>query len=294
MLIMVFIMLPRAQISARRINEVLDTELTIKNGSLKSDKSNEKGEIEFRNVSFKYPDASDYVLENVSFKANKGETVAFIGSTGSGKSTIINLIPRFYDVTTGKVLVDGVNVKDYKLEDLRNKMGYVPQKGMLFSGTIESNIRYGKEDATQEEIEEALEVSQAKEFVSKLDEGLNYSIAQGGTNVSGGQRQRLCIARAIVRKPEIFIFDDSFSALDYKTDKVLRTALKEYTKDSTKLIVAQRIGTIIDADKIVVLDQGKVVGIGKHQELLKNCEVYKEIALSQLTKEELEYGKQEN
>jgi ATP-binding cassette subfamily B protein len=190
--------------------------------------------------------------------------------------------------------VDGVNVKDYKLEDLRNKMGYVPQKGMLFSGTIESNIRYGKEDATIEEIEEALEVSQAQEFVSKLDDGLNHPIAQGGTNVSGGQRQRLCIARAIVRKPEIFIFDDSFSALDYKTDKVLRAALKEYTKDSTKLIVAQRIGTIIDADKIVVLDQGKVVGIGKHQELLENCEVYKEIALSQLTKEELEYGKQEN
>ena len=217
--------------------------------------------------------------------------MAFIGSTGSGKSTLINLIPRFYDVTEGKVLVDGVNVKDYKLEDLRNKMGYVPQKGVLFSGTIESNIRYGKIDATDKEIQNALEVSQAKEFVSKLDEGLDYKIAQGGTNVSGGQRQRLCIARAVVRNPEIFIFDDSFSALDYKTDKILRAALKEKTRHSTKLIVAQRIGTIIDADLIIVLDEGKVVGMGKHQDLLKNCEVYREIALSQLSEEELAYGK---
>ena len=286
-------MIPRSFVSAKRINEVLDKTIRIRDGHGVKE-TEEVGTVEFKNVSFKYPGAEEYVVEGVSFRAEKGETVAFIGSTGSGKSTIINLIPRFYDVTSGKVFVDGVNVKDYKLEDLKNKMGYVPQKGMLFSGTIESNIRYGKEDATDEEIAEALRVSQAEEFVSKLDEGLNYQIAQGGTNVSGGQRQRLCIARAIVRKPEIFIFDDSFSALDYKTDKVLRKALKEYTKDSTKLIVAQRIGTIIDADKIVVLDQGRVVGIGKHQELLNSCEVYKEIALSQLSKEELEYGKQEN
>ena len=283
-------MIPRSMVSAKRINEVLDKTIKIRDGHGVKE-SEEIGTVEFKNVSFKYPGAEEYVVEGVSFRAEKGETVAFIGSTGSGKSTLINLIPRFYDVTSGKVFVDGVNVKDYKLEDLRNKMGYVPQKGMLFSGTIESNIRYGKEDATVGEMLEALDVAQANEFISKLDEGLNYQIAQGGTNVSGGQRQRLCIARAIVRKPEIFIFDDSFSALDYKTDKVLRAALKEYTKDSTKLIVAQRIGTIIDADKIVVLDQGKAVGIGKHQELLQSCEVYKEIALSQLTEEELAYGK---
>ena len=283
-------MIPRSIVSAKRINEVLDKTNRVRDGH-GAKETDEVGTVEFKNVSFKYPGAEEYVVEGVSFKANRGETVAFIGSTGSGKSTLINLIPRFYDTTSGKVFVDGINVKDYKLEDLRNKMGYVPQKGMLFSGTIESNIKYGKEDAGMEEMLEALKVAQASEFVSKLDEGLNYPIAQGGTNVSGGQRQRLCIARAIVRKPEIFIFDDSFNALDYKTDKVLRAALKEHTKDSTKLIVAQRIGTIIDADQIVVLDEGKVVGIGKHQELLKSCEVYKEIALSQLTEEELAYGK---
>jgi len=287
---MTLTMIPRGFVSSKRINEVLDKDGKIKDG-LGNRETKGYGSVEFKNVSFKYPGAEEYVIENVSFKASKGETVAFIGSTGSGKSTLINLIPRFYDVTEGKVLVDGVNVKDYKLEDLRNKMGYVPQKGVLFSGTIESNIRYGNAEATDKEIENALEVSQAKEFVSKLDEGLNYKIAQGGTNVSGGQRQRLCIARAVVRNPEIFIFDDSFSALDYKTDKILRAALKEKTRHSTKLIVAQRIGTIIDADLIVVLDEGKVVGMGKHQELLKNCDVYREIALSQLSEEELAYGK---
>ena len=287
---MTLTMIPRGFVSAKRINEVLDKDSKIKDG-LGNREPKGYGSVEFKNVSFKYPGAEEYVIENVSFKANKGETVAFIGSTGSGKSTLINLIPRFYDVTEGKVLVDGVNVKDYKLEDLRNKLGYVPQKGVLFSGTIESNIRYGNLDATDKDIEKALEISQAKEFVSKLDEGLDYKIAQGGTNVSGGQRQRLCIARAVVRNPEIFIFDDSFSALDYKTDKILRAALKEKTRHSTKLIVAQRIGTIIDADLIVVLDEGKVVGMGKHQELLQSCDVYREIALSQLSEEELAYGK---
>jgi len=291
MLIMVFIMLPRAQISANRVNEVLETELTIKNGNLKSDKSDKKGEIEFKNVSFKYPDAADYVLENISFKASKGETVAFIGATGSGKSTLINLIPRLYDVTEGEILVNGVNVKEYDKAYLTNKFGYVSQKTVMFSGTVKSNVSYGDNGKGKDGIESvkrAVEIAQGKDFVENLDKKYEGEISQGGTNLSGGQKQRLSIARAIHRNPEIYIFDDSFSALDYKTDRVLRTILNKETKGITKLIVAQRIGTIKDADKIVVLDEGRIVGIGRHRELLKNCEVYKEIAYSQLSKEELE------
>ena len=291
MLVMIFIMLPRAEVSASRIKEVLETKDSIKDGNKGTSDVTEKGTVEFRDVSFKYPDASEYLLEKISFKANKGETVAFIGSTGSGKSTLVNLIPRFYDATEGEVLVDGQNVKDYTQAELRNRMSYIPQKAMLFDGTVKSNIVYGdngKSKITQDKIEEALKVAQGEEFVLKMDGKYNATISQGGTNISGGQKQRLSIARAIARNPEIYIFDDSFSALDYKTDKILRKALKEYTKDATTLIVAQRIGTIMHADKIIVLDNGKYVGIGTHKELLRNCEVYKEIALSQLTKEELE------
>ena len=291
MLAMIFMMLPRAQVSANRINEVLDAEITIKNGELKLDKTNKIGTVEFRNVSFKYPDADEYLLKNISFKANKGETVAFIGSTGSGKSTLINLIPRFYDATEGEVLVDGVNVKEYNLEFLYNKIGYIPQKAVIFNGTVSSNVSYGdngKGYKSEEIIKEAVRVAQGKEFVEKMDGSYNTHIAQGGTNISGGQKQRLAIARAIARDPEIYIFDDSFSALDYKTDSILRRELKKHTKDATNLIVAQRIGTIMNADKIIVLDEGKMVGIGTHKELLGNCEVYKQIALSQLSKEELE------
>lgn len=291
MLAMIFMMLPRAQVSADRINEVLNTKVTIKDGDKTQGK--EIGTVEFRDVSFKYPDADEYLFRNISFKANKGDIIAFIGSTGSGKSTLINLIPRFYDATEGEVLVDGINVKEYKLEALYNKLGYIPQKAVLFSGTVTSNVSYGdngKEDTTQEQVKEAIRVAQATEFVEKMDDGYNEHIAQGGTNVSGGQKQRLAIARAIARKPEIYIFDDSFSALDYKTDAKLRKELKEYTKDATCLIVAQRIGTIMNADKIVVLDEGRVAGIGTHKELLKTCEVYEQIALSQLSKEELENG----
>lgn len=291
MLVMIFIMLPRAEVSAGRVKEVLETENSIKDGNKGTASATEKGTIEFKDVSFKYPDASEYLLEKISFKANQGETVAFIGSTGSGKSTLVNLIPRFYDATEGEVLVDGQNVKDYTQVELRNRMSYIPQKAMLFDGTVKSNIMYGdngKSEITQEKIEEALKVAQGEEFVLKMEGQYDANISQGGTNISGGQKQRLSIARAIARDPEIYIFDDSFSALDYKTDKILRKALKEYTKDATTLIVAQRIGTIMHADKIVVLDNGKCVGIGTHKELLKNCEVYKEIALSQLTKEELE------
>lgn len=291
MLAMIFMMLPRAQVSADRINEVLNTKVTIKDGDKTQGK--EIGTVEFRDVSFKYPDADEYLLRNISFKANKGDIIAFIGSTGSGKSTLINLIPRFYDATEGEVLVDGINVKEYKLEALYNKLGYIPQKAVLFSGTVTSNVSYGdngKEDTTQEQVKEAIRVAQATEFVEKMDDGYNEHIAQGGTNVSGGQKQRLAIARAIARNPEIYIFDDSFSALDYKTDAKLRKELKEYTKDATCLIVAQRIGTIMNADKIVVLDEGRVAGIGTHKELLKTCEVYEQIALSQLSKEELENG----
>ncbi len=281
---MLFVFIPRGVVSGRRINEVLSTTSKIHDGE--GTKPQVVGEVEFKDVSFRYPDAEEYVLKDISFKVNKGETIAFIGSTGSGKSTLINLIPRFFDATEGEVLVDGEDVKNYKLEDLNNKLGYVPQKGYLFSGTIKSNLLYGNENASDEDIEMALKVSQSN-FVKNLEDGVDYEIAQGGTNVSGGQRQRLSIARAIIKKPEIYIFDDSFSALDYKTDKNLRKALKTYTKDATKIIVAQRIGTIIDADKIVVLDEGKMVGYGTHEELLKSCDVYKEIALSQLSKEEL-------
>ncbi len=284
MLTMIFMILPRANVSAKRINEVLDSDIAIKDGF--KNKGYEKGTVEFRNVSFKYPDASEYLLKDISFKANKGETIAFIGSTGSGKSTLINLVPRFYDATEGIVLVDGVDVKDYKVSSLNNIIGYVPQKAFMFTGTVKSNVKFGSK-VKDDLIEKSLKVAQA-DFVSKLDDGINSHIARGGTNVSGGQKQRLSIARAIAKNPEIYIFDDTFSALDYKTDLSLRKALKKYTKDATTLIVAQRIGTIMNADKIVVLDKGECVGIGTHKELLNTCEVYKEIAYSQLSKEELE------
>lgn len=290
MLAFIFMMLPRAQVSANRINEVLDTQISIKDGKIDKPTTKEVGTVEFKNVSFKYPDADEYLLKDISFKANKGDTVAFIGSTGSGKSTLINLVPRFYDATEGEVLVDGVNVKDYTQEYLHNKIGYVPQKAVMFNGTVSSNIAYGdngKEKATEEQIKKAIEVAQGKDFVEKMDGRYESHIAQGGTNVSGGQKQRLAIARAIARDPEIYIFDDSFSALDYKTDSVLRKELKKYTADATSLIVAQRIGTIMNADQIIVLDNGVVVGKGTHKELLKNCEVYKQIALSQLSEKEL-------
>jgi len=291
MLAMIFMMLPRAQVSAKRINEVMETPLNIEDGTIDENQTEQIGTVEFKNVSFKYPDAEEYLLKNISFKANKGETIAFIGSTGSGKSTLINLVPRFYDVTDGEVLVDGINVKDYKKAFLRNKIGYVPQKAVMFHGTINENISYGengKSKITENEIKEAIKIAQAKEFVEKMENGYESHIAQGGTNISGGQKQRLAIARAIARDPEIYIFDDSFSALDYKTDFVLRHELKKHTKTATTLIVAQRIGTIINADKIIVLEKGECVGIGTHKELLKNCEVYQEIAYSQVTKEELE------
>ena len=287
---MLFVMLPRGNVSAKRILEVLNTTPSIKNGTLTESASEVKGKVEFKNVCFKYPDANEYVLKNVSFVANRGDTVAFIGSTGSGKSTLINLVPRFYDCTEGEILIDDENIKNYKFSVLNNKMGYIPQKSILFSGTVRENITYGKEDATDEQINKALEVSQAKDFVEKLKGGLEFKIAQGGTNLSGGQKQRLSIARAIVKDPEVLIFDDSFSALDYKTDRCLRMALKENFANTTKLIVAQRIGTILDADQIIVLDNGEVVGKGTHKELMRNCEVYKQIALSQLSKEELENG----
>ena len=290
MLSMIFMMIPRAQISANRINEVLVEEISVVDGCFNGD-TKEEGTVEFKNVSFKYPGADEYVLKDISFKVNKGETIAFIGSTGSGKSTLINLIPRFYDVTDGEVLVDGVNVCEYKQEALFNKLGYVPQKAVMFTGTISENVSYGdngKGKITDEKIKEAIKVAQGKDFVEKMDNKYESHIARGGTNVSGGQKQRLAIARAIAREPEIYIFDDSFSALDYKTDAVLRKELRKYTKNATCMIVAQRIGTIINADKIVVLNEGECVGIGTHKELLKKCDVYKEIALSQLSKEELE------
>ena len=291
MLAMIFMMVPRASVSANRINEVLDTEESIKDGSIDKVTTKEKGTVEFKNVSFKYPDAKEYLLRNISFKAEEGQTIAFIGSTGSGKSTLINLVPRFYDATEGEVLVDGINVKEYTQEFLHNKIGYVPQKAVMFDGTVNTNIAYGengKPEVTEKQIKKAIEVAQGKEFVEKMDNKYDTHIASGGTNVSGGQKQRLAIARAIARDPEIYIFDDSFSALDYKTDATLRKALKEHTKTSTSLIVAQRIGTIMNADKIIVLDNGKCVGMGTHKELLKSCKVYKQIALSQLSKEELE------
>lgn len=289
MLALIFMMWPRAEISAKRINEVLDEKIAIENGTFTGD-TKEKGTVEFKNVSFKYPDADEYLLKDISFTAKKGETVAFIGSTGSGKSTLINLIPRFYDVTDGEVLVDGVDVKEYDEAHLHNKIGYISQKAIMFTGTVSENVSYGdngREKPTEEQIKKAIEVAQGTDFVEKMDKKYDAHIARGGTNVSGGQKQRLSIARAIARDPEIYIFDDSFSALDYKTDATLRKELKEYTKDATSMIVAQRIGTIINADKIIVLDKGRCVGQGTHKELLKNCEIYKEIALSQLSEEEL-------
>lgn len=290
MLAMIFIMYPRASVSADRINEVLETETKIKDGKF-SGKTKKEGEVEFKNVSFMYPDSQEYVLKDISFTAKKGEVIAFIGSTGSGKSTLINLVPRFYDATRGEVLVDGVNVKDYKLETLHNKLGYVPQRAVMFGGSVNYNVAYGengKGKKSEKKIQEAVHVAQAEDFVLKMPETYDSYIASGGTNVSGGQKQRLAIARAIARDPEIYIFDDSFSALDYKTDFVLRSELKKYMKNATSLIVAQRIGTIINADKIIVLDKGECVGMGTHQELMKTCKVYQEIAYSQLSKEELE------
>lgn len=290
MLIVIFIIYPRASVSAKRILEVLETDETIKDGKVEKKPNKIIGSVEFKNVSFKYPDAEEYMLENISFKAEKGETVAFIGSTGSGKSTLINLIPRFYDATDGEVLVDGVNVKDYTQEALHNLLGYIPQKAVMFDGTVSSNVSYGyngKAKPSKKQIKKAIEVAQGAEFVEKMEDKYEAHIARGGTNVSGGQKQRLAIARAIARDPEIYIFDDSFSALDYKTDYILRKELKNYTKDATTLIVAQRIGTIKNADKIIVLDNGKMVGCGTHKELLENCQVYQEIAYSQLSKEEL-------
>ena len=289
MISMMSIMLPRANVSAKRIMEIIETKDTIYNSDHLVDfKPEEKGKVEFKNVSFRYPDADYDVITDINLVANPGETTAFIGSTGSGKSTLINLIPRFYDVTDGELLVDGVNIKDVDLHELREKIGFVPQKGVLFTGTIKDNIKYGNENITDEDVDKALEVAQATEFVSKLKGGVDYDISQGGTNVSGGQKQRLSIARAIAKNPDIYVFDDSFSALDFKTDAKLRGELAKITKDKTVLIVAQRISTIMNADKIVVLNEGSVVGIGTHKELMKNCNVYKEIALSQLSKEELE------
>ncbi|MEK4327176.1 ABC transporter ATP-binding protein [Paenibacillus sp. FSL R7-0312] len=290
MLIMIFILLPRAQVSAKRINEVLETVPSLKNGSVTHFPVKREDELEFRGVSFKYPDAEDYVLENISFTAKQGETVAFIGSTGCGKSTLVNLIPRFYDATEGEVLVNGINVKEYDQQALRNKMGYVSQKAVLFGGTVASNIAFGENGAGQvlsSDIVDAVYTSQSSEFVEKLEGNYEAHIAQGGSNLSGGQKQRLSIARAIARRPEILIFDDSFSALDYKTDRKLRSELKKVASASTMLIVAQRIGTIKDADKIIVLEAGQIAGMGTHDELMHTCSVYQEIAYSQLTKEEL-------
>lgn len=290
MLVMIFVLLPRASVSAKRINEVLDMPLSIKDGTKENGIDGKKGEVEFRNVSFCYPDAEKDVIEDISFTAHKGETIAFIGSTGCGKSTVINMIPRFYDATKGEVLVDGVNVKEYTQKALRNKIGYVSQKAVLFTGSIKSNVAYGDNGTkgfTDDDVKQAIETAQAKEFVDKTEGGVDTFVAQGGSNFSGGQKQRLSIARAICRHPEILIFDDSFSALDYKTDRVLRDTLRKTCADATRFIVAQRIGTIRDADKIIVLDDGKIAGMGKHNELMETCEVYRQIAYSQLSKEEL-------
>ena len=291
MMVMIFIMAPRASVAAKRINEVLETKPNIVNGNLKSASKDIKGEVEFKNVSFKYPDAADSILKNISFKAKRGQTVAFIGSTGSGKSTLVNLIPRFYDATEGEVLIDGVNVKEYNLESLYNKLGYVSQKTVMFSGTVSSNVAYGENglgEYSEEAVKRAVSIAQASDFVEGMENQYEAAVAQGGANLSGGQKQRLSIARAVCRKPEIYIFDDSFSALDYKTDRVLRSVLKKETADTTSIIVAQRIGTIKDADMIIVLDEGKIAGRGTHEELMKTCDIYRQIALSQLSKEELE------
>lgn len=290
MLVMIFILMPRAQVAAKRINEVLSTKVAIADGEAEQGEEGAYGEVEFKDVSFAYPDADSNAIEGISFKASKGETVALIGATGCGKSSIINLVPRFYDVSGGEVLVDGRNVKEYKQEALRNKIGYISQKATLFSGTIASNVAFGDSNTSikDEDVENAIKTAQAWEFVKDKADGVDSYVAQGGANLSGGQKQRLSIARAIARKPEILIFDDSFSALDYKTDKMLRDALDKECKDSTRIIVAQRIGTIRDADRIIVLDDGKIVGQGKHDELMQNCDVYRQIAYSQLSKEELE------
>ena len=288
-LVMIFVMWPRASVSASRINQLLNTKNSILEGNFLGE-TEEKGVIEFRNVSFKYPDANELMLKNISFKAKRGDTLAFIGSTGSGKTTIVNLLMRFYDCTEGEILIDGINIQDYKLKDLYNKIGYVPQRAVLLSGTVSTNVAFGdngKGEITEDEIKQAVEIAQGKNFVEKMDNGYHGNVAQGGTNLSGGQKQRLSIARAIARNPEIYIFDDAFSALDYVTDYKLRTELKRQTKNATNVIVAQRIGTIMNADTIVVLEKGKCVGIGTHKELLKNCDTYKEIAYSQLSKEEL-------
>ena len=290
MLVIIFIILPRASVAAKRILEVLNTRSSIQDGSVTQSQPGKKGEIEFRNVSFRYPDADGDVLQNITFTAHQGETVALIGATGCGKSTVINLIPRFYDVTNGQVLVDGVDVREYNQHALRDKIGYVSQKSILFSGTVRSNVAYGDNDGSQssdEDVIHAVHTAQADEFVEKMPEEYDSYIAQGGSNLSGGQKQRLSIARAICRHPEIFIFDDSFSALDYKTDRTLRQTLQKECGDSTRIIVAQRIGTIRDADKIIVLEDGKIAGMGKHDELMASCPVYQQIALSQLSKEEL-------
>lgn len=288
MITMMSIMIPRASVAAKRINEVMDTQVSIRDGEAhKTPMESRKGEVAFEQVGFAYPGADEETISDISFTAKKGETVAFIGSTGSGKSTLVNLIPRFFDVTRGRILVDGVDIRDMNLHDLRDRIGYVPQKGVLFSGTIDSNIRYGKEEAGEEEVKRAAEIAQAWDFIQEKEKGIQAEIAQERTNVSGGQKQRLSIARAIAKNPEIYIFDDSFSALDYKTDVTLRRALKKETKEATTLIVAQRISTILHADKILVLDEGKVVGQGTHQELLKSCDVYRQIAMSQLSEEEL-------
>lgn len=288
MLVMTFIILPRAMVSAKRINEVLDTEASVINGNITESPFYEKGLVEFRNVSFRYPGAADNVLDNISFTAEYGETVAIIGSTGSGKSTLVNLIPRFYDVTDGEILVDGVDVREYAADVLRRKLGYVPQRSVMFGGSVKSNVIYGDNGRmfNEEVMLNSIEIAQADDFVNSI--GVGAHIAQGGTNLSGGQKQRLSIARAIYRRPEIYIFDDSFSALDYRTDRALRKALKEECGDVTTLIVAQRIGTVLNADKIIVLDEGRIVGMGTHKELLTNCSVYREIASSQLSKEELD------
>lgn len=286
MLLMMFVLLPRAQVSAERINAVLDTEVSIKEPETDAVRT-EVGTVEFKNVTFRYPESDEAVIRNISFKANKGDTVAFIGSTGSGKSTLINLVPRFFDVTEGQVLIDGANVREIKQKTLRHLIGYVPQKGVLFTGTVKDNIAFGNPDISEEEIVEAAKVAEADGFVREMEKGYDSDISQGGKNVSGGQKQRLSIARAVAMKPEIFIFDDSFSALDYKTDKKVRENLKTAAAGATKLIVAQRIGTIMDADTIVVLENGDAVGIGTHKELLQTCPVYREIALSQLSEEEL-------
>ena len=286
---MVFVMYPKAQVSANRIEELLNEESLIKNPENGVKQTEVKGEVEFDNVTFVYPNGEEPVLKNISFKCKKGEMIAFIGSTGSGKSTLINLIPRFYDVTEGSIKVDGVDVRDYDLKALRKKIGFIPQKTLLFTGSISSNIKFGKKNAKTGEVVHSAKVAQAYDFISKKPKQFEEIISEGGKNVSGGQKQRLSIARALVRKPEIYIFDDSFSALDFKTDSILRERLKEETKESVVLVVAQRVGSIMEADRIVVLNEGEIVGIGKHKELLKNCKIYNEIASSQLTKEELEY-----